>query len=154
MKNLLIITLLGLGLFCGFVFYKTGNVPVQEWSEQLQRDGVMGTFKKISAGQFVAQAKEIVKDVTGDSIITSPATPVQIYKWTDANGVVHYDNQPVKGATTLSINPNENVVPMEKAAAVAADPAPVEPILGDQQQKEMLENIEKIKRAREARAGL
>lgn len=149
MKNLFVIIVLGVGLFFGFVFYKTGSVPVREWSEQLQRDGVAGTFKKISAGQFVAQAKEIVKDVTGDSIVISPATPVQIYKWTDANGVVHYDNQPVKGATELSINPNANVVPMEKAADVApAEDAP------SNETKQMMENVEKMRAAKEARMGI
>lgn len=149
MKNLFVIIVLGVGLFFGFVFYKTGSVPVQEWSEQLQRDGVAGTFKKISAGQFVAQTKQIVKDVTGDSIVISPATPVQIYKWTDANGVVHYDNQPVKGATELSINPNANVVPMEKAA----DVAPAEQAPSDET-KLMMENIEKMRAAKEARMGI
>ncbi|MES2673333.1 MAG: DUF4124 domain-containing protein [Pseudomonadota bacterium] len=149
MKNLIIILVLGLGIFFGFVFYKPGSVPVQAWSEQLQRDGVMGTFKKISAGEFVAQAKKIVNEVTEDSLISAHAAPVQIYKWTDAKGVVHYDNQPVKGATELSINPNVNVLPMEKAA----DVAPTEQAPSDEA-KQMLENIEKMRAAKEARMGI
>src|SRR5687768_12967292 len=97
MKNLLIVALLALGLFCGYSYYKTGNIPMHDWSEQLQRDGFVGTLKKISSGQVVAQAKKMANEVE-DSFTAPPAAPVQIYKWTDAKGVVHYDNQPVKGA--------------------------------------------------------
>ena len=149
MKNLFIIIFLALGLFCGFVFYKTGNIPLHTWSEQLQRDGFMGTFKKISAGQFVAKAKQIVNDVTEDSFVSPHAAPVQIYKWTDAKGVVHYDNQPVKGAAEISINPNANVVPMEKAA----DVAPAEQAPGNEA-NEIIENIEKMRAARERKLGI
>ena len=149
MKNLLIVTLLALGIFCGFIYYKTGNIPMRDWSEQLRSDGFMGTFKKISAGEFVAKAKKIANDVTGDSLVTSRTAPVQIYKWTDAKGVVHYDNQPVKGATELSINPNANVVPMEKAAEIVpSEQAPTD------EARQMMENIEKMRAVKEARMGI
>ncbi len=154
MKNLLIVILLALGIFFGFVYYKTGNIPVRDWSEQFQRDGLAGTVNKISTGQFVDQAKKIANDVIAtdvkqDTFAAPPAGSVQIYKWTDAKGVVHYDNQPVKGATELSINPDANVVPMEKATEVApTEQAPTD------EAKLMMENIEKMRRAKEARMGI
>lgn len=149
MKNVLTISLLALGLFCGYIFYKTGSIPFHEWKEQMQHDGFMGTLKKISSGQFVAKAKLIINDVTGDSFIATDAAPVQIYKWTDAKGVVHYDNQSVKGAVELSINPNANVIPMEKAAdIIPAEQAPSD------EAKQMMENIEKMRAAKEARMGI
>ena len=149
MKNLLIIALLALGIFCGFIYYKTSNIHVRDWSEQLQRDGLVGTFKKISLGQFIAESKRMATEVTEDRLPTPRAGSVQIYKWTDAKGVVHYDNQPVKGAEELSINPNANVLPMEKAAKISPDEqAPSD------ETKQMMENIEKMRAVKEARMGI
>jgi hypothetical protein len=149
MKNLLLIIVLALGMLGGYIYYKTGKIPVRNWSEQLQHDGFIGTLKKISEGQFVANAKKIADDVTGGTLIESHPEKVQIYKWTDADGVVHYDNQPVKGAKELSINPNVNVMPMVDAPKpVTPDAAPSDAA------KEMMENIEKMNRAKEAKLGI
>jgi hypothetical protein len=149
MKNLLIVVILVLGMFCGFIYYKTGNIPVRDWSEQLASDGVMGTLKKISSGQFVAQAKKMANEVTAEIVAAPTAASVQIYKWTDAKGVVHYDNQPVKGAQELSINPNANVMPMDAAPDIGINEKP--PV---DEAKQAAENVQKMRAAMEARAGI
>ena len=149
MKNLLIVIVLGLGIFCGFIYYKTGNIPVHDWSEQLQHDGFVGTLKKISSGKFVAQAKKMANDVTGSNFATPSAAPVQIYKWTDANGVVHYDNQPVKGAAQISVHPDANVLPMTNTPNIGTTEKPPA-----DDAKQAMENIQKIRAAMERRAGI
>ncbi len=150
MKNLLIFTLLVLGIFCGFIYYKTGVVPVNEWSEQLQRDGLAGTLKKISAGEFVAQAKKMASEATGGTFATPQAAKVQIYKWTDEKGVVHYDNQPVKNAQELTIDPNANILPMANDSTLGGDEKPVV----DDSAQQAMENIEKMRAATEKRLGI
>lgn len=67
-------------------YQKTGTLPAREWW---------------------AHAQSAVKNVNGEA---APAT-VKISKWTDAKGVVHYDNRPVEGAKTIEVDPNKNVLP-------------------------------------------
>jgi hypothetical protein len=131
MKNLFWVVCLAASLLCGFVYYKTGRVPVREWSEH---------FITPFTASFTAPS-------------TTESTAVKIYKWTDANGVVHYDNQvgnqPVKNAQTLNIDPNKNVLPMEKMQGVSPTEKP--PV---DDAKQAVENIEKMRRAMEKKAGI
>ena len=78
-----------------YVFYqKTGEFLARDWP----------------AREWMASAKsELIKIV--DNNAASEAGTVKISKWTDANGVVHYENRPVEGAKTIDVDPNANVLP-------------------------------------------
>lgn len=75
-------------------YQKTGSLPIQQWLTHIQ-------------SSIIPTLKNSVKSVTGDE---APST-VKISKWTDAKGVVHYENRPVEGAKTLEVDPNKNVLP-------------------------------------------
>ncbi len=42
---------------------------------------------------------------------SSEVARVKVSKWTDAKGVVHYENRPVDGAKTIEVDVNNNVLP-------------------------------------------
>lgn len=149
MKNLLLIALLGLAAFNGYTFYKTGNIPLRDWGQQVARDGLTATWQNFSFSRVISQVKQNANALAGEEVVAPGPTKIQISKWTDAQGVVHYDNKPVKGAASITINPNANVLPMEDAQAPAAAEAPPMTL-----QQEMLENREKMQRAAEARLGI
>ena len=148
MKKLFIFMLLAVGAFSGFIYYKTDSVTLRDVREQLTQDGVQETLKKLTSGQLLKETKNIVNDAVEDSLASPNKAPVQIYKWTDAKGVVHYDSKPSKGASTLSIDPNANVLPMAKAPEIGTTEKP--PV---DEQKQMMENIEKMRAAKEAQMG-
>ena len=61
------------------------------------------------AREWVASAKsEFNKVVDKDAV--PDAKTIKISKWTDANGVVHYENRPVDGAKTIEVDPDANVL--------------------------------------------
>lgn len=73
---------------------------------------------------------------------SSETTRVKISKWTDAKGVVHYENRPVDGAKTIEVDVNNNVLP----------PAPVVKLPEVKQEKpktmnDELRDIQEAKRA-------
>ena len=75
------------------VYSRTGQLPVKNWLANWQN------------GDISRQIKKVVSEPAG------PAQTVSVYKWTDANGVVHYENRPVKGATLVKVSTDINVLP-------------------------------------------
>lgn len=149
MKNLLFLVLLSIAVFNGFAFYKTGNLPLRTWGEQVASDGLEASLKHFSLKDMFNKTKQDISEITGTEAPASGPQKLQISKWTDAQGVVHYDNKPVPGAATISINPNANVLPMEDAPAAA----PAEKPEGNLNQ-EVQENRERMRREMEARMGI
>ncbi|WP_189416110.1 DUF4124 domain-containing protein [Cellvibrio zantedeschiae] len=73
----------------------------------------------------------------------SPADErVKVSTWTDAKGVVHYENREVEGAKTIAVDPNTNVLP----------PAPVInlPAAKDEKPKTMNDELRDIQEAKKA----
>lgn len=91
------------------VYLQTGTMPIKTWLAKFQQNPI---------------SKVVAENVDGASKI-SAAKKVTIYKWTDANGVVHYDNQPVKGASVVEVSTNTNSMPApEKTESSTADSKP------------------------------
>jgi hypothetical protein len=85
-----------------YLGYKnTGTLPVNEW---------------------IAQAKSALKNsvnwATGEEASTKAT--VKISKWTDAKGVIHYENRPVNGADTIEVDPNDNVLSLAPVAEASS----------------------------------
>ena len=114
--KLFVAVLLVLGIFNYLSYSKTGNIPLLEWSKKFTQDGA-ANFTQQVAEKLVVDAKKMTSEMLGDKIKST--APVQIYKWTDAKGIVHYDNKPVKGATELTIDVNANMLSMEKPVDVS-----------------------------------
>lgn len=101
---LFIVLILGCSIFAvaNYLGYqKTGILPVKEWILHAKNS-------------LLPSLKDSVAQITGKE--ASPKNTVKISKWTDANGVVHYENRAVNGANTIEVNPNDNVLTMEPLA--------------------------------------
>lgn len=103
-----------------FVYQKNGTIPAREW---------------------LASAQNMGSNLANKQGITEPTT-VKVSKWTDANGVVHYENRPVEGAKTIEVDPNKNVLP----------PAPVVklPETKTAKPKTANEEVEALQKAKDA----
>lgn len=120
------VLVLGCAVFAGanYLGYKnTGAWPVNEW---------------------IAQAKSALKNsvnkTTGEEISTKAT--VKISKWTDAKGVVHYENRPVNGADTIEVDPNDNVLSLAPVAEVSSSE--------EAKPKTMNEEMEALRAAKQA----
>lgn len=72
----------------------------------------------------------------------TPADRVKVSTWTDAKGVVHYENRSVGGAKTIEVDPNVNVLPSAPAAKL--------PDVKDEKPKTMNEELRDIQEAKKA----
>jgi|GEM_PF-2279239 len=81
------------------VYLKTGQVPLQDMRERMGDDWLVDLREllanKLSSGQLAADAKEAMKNVSGNMSEPEPVAPTKVYKWTDANGQVHFGDKPV-----------------------------------------------------------
>lgn len=149
MKKLLLVVVFGISVFGGVIYYQSGINPWHDGREQLTQDGLKGTLNKISSAQIVVRTKQFINEIVGNGFTAPAAKTVQVYKWTDAKGVVHYDNQPVKGAKIVDIDPDNNVLSMTKAPDVGTTDKPRK-----DEATQATENVEKMRAAIEARAGI
>ena len=101
------------------VYSKTGNLPVKNWLANLQ------------GGNISQQIKKVISEPAG------PASKVSIYKWTDANGIVHYENRPVKGATLVEVSTDINLLPPPEK--VELPQAETKPETADEQVRKLQE---------------
>jgi hypothetical protein len=79
----------------------------------------------ISALDWVVSAKKTLNKIVNKDAAPEVGT-VKVSTWTDAKGVVHYENRPISGAKTIEVDPHVNVfpsVPVVKLPA-AADEKP------------------------------
>lgn len=103
-----------------FIYQKNGNIPAHEW---------------------LASAQHVLSRLANKEVASETET-VKVSKWTDANGVVHYENRPVEGAKTIEVDPNKNVLP----------PAPVVklPETKTAKPKTANEEVEALQKAKDA----
>jgi hypothetical protein len=107
MKALLLKTLVFTGVIVGIsnyvIYLKTGRMPIKEWVQS-------GNWSfDWSADQLAAKAEKMGKGVMNQVSPTS-TEPTKVYKWTDADGVVHYGERPAgDGAQEMSIDTEQNV---------------------------------------------
>lgn len=73
---------------------------------------------------------------------SSDVSPVKVSKWTDAKGVIHYENRPVDGAKTMEVDPNVNVLPSAPAVKL--------PDAKDEKPKSMNEEVQALQNAKDA----
>ena len=107
MKTLLLKTLLLTGVIVGIsnyvIYLKTGRMPIKEWVQN-------GNWSfNLSADQLAEKAEKMGKGVM-DQVSPTSNEPTKVYKWTDADGVVHYGERPAgEGAQEMAIDTDQNV---------------------------------------------
>lgn len=102
-KSLVVLVVMfGIGNY--LVYLKTGHMPIIDLRERWGSDWMVDMQEKYAPDQLVEQAKKTVDNfsVGGEE---NPAAPVKVYKWTDANGRVHYgDNPNANGAELVKVD--------------------------------------------------
>lgn len=117
--------------FNGMAYQKSGTVPARAWLASLQ-SSIMSVGKKASS-QFTR----------GESS-AELANVIAVSKWTDAKGVVHYENRFVAAAQVLKINPDVNVLPPMPSADITPN---AELIPKAKMVKQEFETIQEAKQA-------
>lgn len=143
MKKLLLVGILALCIVNGYTYYQSEKWPVYDFVKQISHDGFVKAISEMS-GRQMQTAENIFHDLTAQ-----PPALVRIYKWTDANGVVHYENQSLKGATEISIDPNANILPMADVPSIESLQKPAVDTAAESEK-----NIERIREGIEARVGI
>ena len=93
-KSLVVVSLV---FFAGnyMIYLKTGHFPLSDMRERMGSDWLTDLRELFSPDQLGADAKQAMKGITDQYSTAEPAAPIKVYKWTDANGQVHFGDKPV-----------------------------------------------------------
>lgn len=87
------------------IYLKTGQVPLSDMREHMGTDWSVDLRELFSLGQLAADAKEAMGTVSDRYSEPEPVVPTKVYKWTDANGQVHFSDAPiVRGAEHIEVD--------------------------------------------------
>lgn len=112
------------------VYLKTGQVPLQDMRERMGDDWLVDLRElltnKLSSGQLAADAKKAINHVSARVSEPAPVAPTKVYKWTDANGQVHFGDKPVvDGAEQIEVDTRNAIsAPEEAVSDVGRESAP------------------------------
>ena len=89
---------------------------------------------------WLASFKSATSDLVPKNETSQSTNTVKVSKWTDKNGVVHYENRPVEGAKTIEVDPDDNILP---SAPIAELPE------AESKPKTMNEEMEELRQAKQ-----
>ncbi|WP_062066342.1 DUF4124 domain-containing protein [Cellvibrio sp. OA-2007] len=132
MKRLLFksLTLALLVFFIGnyLIYLKTGQMPLRDMRERMGDDWWVDLQELWSPGQLAADAKQAMKSVADKVSEPEPAPPTTVYKWTDANGQVHFGDKPVaSNAEQIAVDTRNAISAPEASAPIVRQQAAAEP---------------------------
>jgi hypothetical protein len=90
-----VVVLLALGIGNYLVYLKTGHTPLRDMRERLGDDWLVDLRELFSPNQLAADAKQVVKGIADKYSEPQPAASTRVYKWTDADGQVHFGDKPL-----------------------------------------------------------
>lgn len=98
MKSLVVLVLMiGIGNY--LVYLKTGQMPLRDMHARMGDDWLVDLREllsdKLSPNQLAADAKEAMENVSDKVSKPETPAPTKVYKWTDANGQVHFGDKPL-----------------------------------------------------------
>lgn len=98
MKSLVVLVLMiGIGNY--LVYLKTGQMPLRDMHARMGDDWLVDLREllsdKLSPNQLAADAKEAMESVSDKVSKPETPAPTKVYKWTDANGQVHFGDKPL-----------------------------------------------------------
>lgn len=101
------------------VYLKTGQMPLRDMRERMGDDWLVDLRELLSPDQLAADAKEAMKNVSDKVSEPEPVAPTKVYKWTDANGQVHFGDRPVSGdAEQIEVDTRNAISAPEETASV------------------------------------
>lgn len=110
-----------LGVFIGGSYYSKGGLPLEQWRDSLARvapalNSETLSLDTISSDKVISGAKQLVEKVA-DAPAAATDSTVKMYKWKDAQGVVHFGNRPETGAQEIIVDTNINTIPSTTGAS-------------------------------------
>lgn len=85
----LVVVVAVLGITNYLIYLKTGQVPARDLRMYWDSDWLADIQEKYAPGQLAEKAKDAV-----NSLAPGESAPTKVFKWTDANGQVHYGDKP------------------------------------------------------------
>ena len=124
MKRLLFksLTVVLLVFFIGnyLIYLKTGQVPLSDMRERMGDDWLVDLQELLSPDQLAADAKQAMQNVADKVSEPEPEAPTRVYKWTDANGQVHFGDKPVvSSAEQIEVDTRNAISAPEEIAHTA-----------------------------------
>lgn len=109
------------------IYLKTGQMPLRDMRERMGDDWQVDLREMFSADQLAADAKLAMKNVTDKVSEPEQVAPTKVYKWTDANGQVHFGDKPaVSGAEEIEVD-TRNAISASEESTSALDQQEVAP---------------------------
>jgi hypothetical protein len=101
------------------IYLKTGQMPLRDMRERMGDDWLVDLQEMFSADQLTADAKLAMKNVTDKVSEPEPVAPTKVYKWTDANGQVHFGDRPAaSGAEQIEVDTRNAISAPEEALSI------------------------------------
>lgn len=106
------------------IYLKTGQMPLRDMRERMGDDWLVDLREllsnKLSPDQLAADAKQAMKNVSDKVSEPEPVAPTKVYKWTDANGQVHFGDRPVaSGAEQIEVDTRNAISAPEETASIS-----------------------------------
>lgn len=124
-KSLIVLLLV---FFIGnyLIYLRTGHIPLSDVRERMGDDWQVDLRELFSPDQLAADAKAAIKNVSDKVSEPESVAPTKVYKWTDANGQVHFGDKPVaSGAEQIEVDTRQAISAPEKVdPVVERDAAP------------------------------
>ncbi len=97
------------------IYLKTGRLPLHDMRERMGSDWLVDLRESFSPDQLVSDAKGVMKNVTEQVTEQNAPAPTKVYRWTDANGQVHFGDKPATtGAEQLEVDTRNAISAPEK----------------------------------------
>ncbi|HSX50104.1 MAG TPA: DUF4124 domain-containing protein [Cellvibrio sp.] len=111
------------------IYLKTGQLPLHDMRERMGGDWLVDlrelVSNKLSPDQLAADAKGVMKSVSDQVIEPDTPVPTKVYKWTDANGQVHFGDKPVTSdAEQIEVDTRNAISAPEQSADRVTSPTP------------------------------
>ncbi|MGV8835073.1 DUF4124 domain-containing protein [Cellvibrio sp.] len=101
------------------IYLKTGQMPLRDMRERMGNDWLVDLRELFSPDQLAADAKQAVKNVSDKVSEPEPVAPTKVYKWTDANGQVHFGDRPaVSDAEQIEVDTRNVISAPEETVSV------------------------------------
>jgi hypothetical protein len=137
MKRLLFksLTVVLLVFFIGnyLIYLNTGQMPLRDMRERMGDDWLVDLRESFAPDQLAADAKQAMKTVADKVSEPEPAAPTKVYKWTDANGQVHFGDKPVASNAEQIAVDTRNAISAPEASAFVHEQYTAEPKLSVQE---------------------
>lgn len=99
------------------IYLKTGEMPLRDMRARMGDDWLVDLRELFAPDQLVADAKKAAKSVSDKVSAPAPAAPTTVYKWTDANGQVHFGDKPIaQGAEAIEVDTRNAISPPDETA--------------------------------------